>query len=150
MENLRGGCSCGSVRFELADDPLWVLACHCDACKKRTGSAYGVAVMVGNQTVKEFSGKTRTFTRIGDSGNKIHYDFCPDCGTTLRWHVDIVPGRQAFAGGTFDDMNLLSDCVASQAGCHGFASLAMALRMVRSLRMQATMATIFGLPAVMR
>ena len=107
MENLRGGCSCGSVRFELAGDPLWVLACHCDACKKRTGSAYGVAVMVGNQTVKEFSGKTRTFTRIGDSGNKIQYDFCPDCGTTLRWHVDIVPGRQAFAGGTFDDMNLL-------------------------------------------
>ena len=107
MKNLIGGCSCGSVRFELEGHPLWVLACHCDACKKRTGSAYGVAVMVETQAVKEFSGPTRTFTRLGDSENKVHYEFCPNCGTTLRWHVDIVPGRQAFAGGTIDDMRLL-------------------------------------------
>jgi len=31
-------------------------------------------------------------------------EFCPSCATTLRWHVDIVPNRQVFAGGAFDDM----------------------------------------------
>lgn len=40
----------------------------------------------------------------------------------------------------------LSDCVAGQAACHGFWSRRMALRMVSSLRMQATMATILGFP----
>lgn len=108
MEAYKGGCSCGSLRFELADHPLWVLACHCDACKKRTGSPYGVAVMVENKSVKEFAGETRTYTRVGDSGNKVRYEFCPNCGTTLRWHVDIVPQRQAFAGGAFDDMKRLT------------------------------------------
>jgi hypothetical protein len=108
MDSGKGGCSCGAVRFELAGHPLWVLACHCDACKKRTGSAYGVSVMVENKSVKEFTGETRTYTRAGDSGNKVRYEFCPHCGTTLRWHVDIVPNRQAFAGGAFDDMKGLS------------------------------------------
>jgi len=105
MALYKGGCSCGSVRFELEGYPAWVLACHCNACKKRTGSAYGISVMVDNATVKQFVGETRTYTRKGDTGSAVHYDFCPKCGTTLRWRVDIVPNRQAFAGGAFDDMN---------------------------------------------
>lgn len=44
----------------------------------------------------------------------------------------------------------LSDCVECQAGCHGVWSRTMALRMVRSFRMQATMATILGLPLARR
>ena len=107
METHKGGCSCGAVRFELSGPPLWVLACHCNACKKRTGSTYGVSVVVENNDVKEFKGWTRTFVRVGDSGNSVRYDFCPTCATTLRWRVDLVPNRQVFAGGTFDDMKAL-------------------------------------------
>jgi len=104
MDFYKGGCSFWSVRFALSDHPLWVLACHCDACKKRTGSAYGVSLVVENKSVKEFTGETRTYTRVGDSGNKVSYEFCPNCATTLRWHVDIVPNRQVFAGGALDSM----------------------------------------------
>src|SRR5215472_11343624 len=46
-------------------------------------------------------------------------------------------------GGSFDK---LSDCVAFQAFCHGRWSRRTALRMVRSLRMHATITTILGLP----
>jgi len=103
----KGGCSCGSVRFEISGEPLWVLACHCPSCKKRTGSAYGISVMVESSAVKEFTGPTRTFRRKGDSGNEVRYEFCPNCATTLRWHVEMIPGRQAFAGGTFDNFDAL-------------------------------------------
>lgn len=45
----------------------------------------------------------------------------------------------------------LSNHVACQGpagwGCHGVRSLIMALRMVRSFRMEATMATFVGLPS---
>jgi hypothetical protein len=105
MARYRGGCSCGAVRFELADDPLWVLLCHCDACKKRTGSAYGISVMVENASVKAFTGKTQSYVRTGDSGLSVRYEFCPNCGTTLRWHVTLVPNCEGFAGGTFDQPN---------------------------------------------
>src|SRR5690606_37586701 len=39
-----------------------------------------------------------------------------------------------------------SDCLGCQAGAHGLRSLMMALRIVRSLRAVAMMATSFGLP----
>ncbi len=41
---------------------------------------------------------------------------------------------------------LLSDCLGSQAFCHGRLSLRIALRMVRSFRATAMRATILGLP----
>jgi hypothetical protein len=103
MTQLEGGCSCGSVRFKLNRSPLWTNICHCDACKKRTGSAFGFSVVVEAVAVTEFSGETKTFTRKGGSGKHVHYEFCPQCGTTLRWHVELLAGRQVFAGGAFDD-----------------------------------------------
>lgn len=81
---------------------MWVLACHCDSCKKRTGSNYGFSVMCDNATVEAFTGETKTYTRDGDSGKEVKYEFCPKCATTVRWHVALVPNRQVFALGAFD------------------------------------------------
>jgi hypothetical protein len=91
------------VRFELLGPPIWTNICHCNACKKRTGSAYGFSLVVDASLVKSFSGDTKTFKRRGESGKEVRYEFCPDCGTTVRWHVDLIPTRQVFAGGTLDD-----------------------------------------------
>jgi hypothetical protein len=98
-----GECACGRIRFAI-DRPLFVQLCHCEACKRRTGSAYGLAVGVEDSNVRDFVGETKTFTRIGESGKLVHYEFCPNCGTTVRWRVEVLPGRQVFAGGTFDDL----------------------------------------------
>jgi hypothetical protein len=59
--------------------------------------------VVETASVKEFSGQTNVFTRKGESGKFVRYEFCPNCGTTLRWHVELLPNRQVFAGGAFDD-----------------------------------------------
>ena len=102
---LSGGCSCGAVRFTIGRY-LYAQLCHCDACKKRTGSAYGVSVVINNADLEEFRGETRTFIRIAESGNPVDYDFCPVCATTTRWRVAALRGRQVFAGGAFDDPNV--------------------------------------------
>jgi hypothetical protein len=99
---LSGGCSCGSIRNELSSPPLWINACHCNACKKRTGSAFGISVVVEQTTVKAFSGTAATFTRPGDSGKPVTYEFCPRCGTTIRWRVELLPGHEIYAAGTLD------------------------------------------------
>ena len=103
MTRYEGGCSCGAVRFQLDGGPLWTNICHCNACKKRTGSAFGFSVVVETASVREFSGQTKVFTRKGESGKFVRYEFCPNCGTTLRWHVELLPDRQVFAGGVFND-----------------------------------------------
>jgi len=105
MASYFGGCSCGAVRFELDGAPQWINVCHCDACKKRTGSAYGVSFVYAADNLKTFVGETKAYIRMGESGKKVRYEFCPHCGTTIRWDVEIVPGRQIFAGGAFDEMS---------------------------------------------
>jgi len=106
MTSYTGGCSCGSVRFVIRDY-LYVLVCHCDACKKRTGSTFGVSVVVDDANLLEFHGETKTFTRVAESGRPVDYEFCPGCATTLRWRIEKFPHRMIFAGGSFDDMRLL-------------------------------------------
>ena len=88
------------------DHPSWVLVCHCDECKKRTGSDYGVSVVTEPASTVEFSGETKTHTRTGDSGSEVHYEFCPECGTTVKWKID-MSNRVAFAGGAFDNITNL-------------------------------------------
>ena len=102
MISHRGGCSCGAVRFAISRYD-YVLACHCNACKKRTGGAYGVSVRTGTASVTEFKGTTKTYVRVAESGRPVHYEFCPECGTTIRWRVESMPGSIVFAGGAFDD-----------------------------------------------
>lgn len=101
MKYLEGGCSCGAVRFTLKS-ALWIVACHCNICKKRTGSAFGISVVVDEHMVKSATGKTKTFTRKGDS-KPVHYEFCPECGTTIRWRIELIDNRYAYAAGTLDD-----------------------------------------------
>ncbi|MGA8817932.1 MAG: GFA family protein [Xanthobacteraceae bacterium] len=102
MRFLEGGCSCGAVRFTLRG-ALWVVACHCNVCKKRTGSAFGISVVVDDQMVKSANGTTKTFIRRGESGKAVHYEFCPECGTTVRWRVELIANRHVYAAGTLDD-----------------------------------------------
>lgn len=93
MQRLAGGCSCDAVRF-LLKRPLFVWVCHCNACKKRTGSAYGISLPVEDDAVEVFEGATKLFTRPGESGMNVDYEFCPACGTTVRWRVERIGNRQ--------------------------------------------------------
>jgi hypothetical protein len=99
-----GGCSCGAVHFSI-ERYLYAQLCHCDACKKRTGSAYGISVVIENAALLQFHGETRTFKRVAESGNLVEYDFCPLCASVVRWRVAALQDRQVIAGGAFDDLS---------------------------------------------
>ncbi|HEX8075438.1 MAG TPA: GFA family protein [Thermoleophilaceae bacterium] len=43
---LRGGCLCGSVRFEVTEDFVTAGYCHCTHCQRRTGTASSAQVRV--------------------------------------------------------------------------------------------------------
>ena len=49
--NLKGGCTCGKVKYSISEKPLFTQACHCVDCKISTGSSYGsVGVTLGSQS----------------------------------------------------------------------------------------------------
>ena len=99
-----GGCLCGAIRFRTSDSPARVLACHCTACKVRTGAAYGIGVYFPEHQVEFLQGTTRVYELRSDtSGRWIRNEFCPQCGTTVSWTLEMRPGLRAIAGGCFDD-----------------------------------------------
>ena len=97
-------CHCGSLRATTSDEPLVVALCHCQACQRRTGTvASSVAAFEKAQVTIE--GDTKVFDRIAQSGRKVRFYFCPDCGTSLYWEADGRPGLYILAVGAFADPN---------------------------------------------
>jgi hypothetical protein len=77
--------------------------CHCLECQRRTGSVFGVAAWYPRGQMELIRGTAKRFTRIADSGNKVAFNFCPDCGGTVFWEAEFRPGLVAVAVGAFAD-----------------------------------------------
>lgn len=76
--------------------------CHCLECQKRTGSIFGVQARYKEEDVL-ISGEARLFERSGDSGGKISFYFCPQCGSTVYWQPEALKGFWSVAVGAFAD-----------------------------------------------
>jgi hypothetical protein len=95
-------CSCGALRVEVESEPLGVVACHCLACQRRTGSAFGVGAYYAEAEVR-IAGESKTFVRPTDAGHEFTTHFCPACGTSLYWRSGKNPGLLGVAVGAFAD-----------------------------------------------
>jgi hypothetical protein len=99
-----GGCLCGAVRYRARNKPLRTSACHCTFCQRRTGSAFGVGAYFKQEDVELSRGALTTYEHRSDETQRwLRIQFCPQCGTTVTWTVEAVPGMRALALGTFDD-----------------------------------------------
>lgn len=70
---MKGGCTCGAVRFTATGVPDRVGVCHCLDCKRALGASFFAAAIYAADDVT-ITGQTR-------SHNGRH--FCPECGTTV-------------------------------------------------------------------
>jgi len=93
-------CSCGQLFAACSGEPARVSVCHCLACKRRTGSAFSFNARYAVDDVA-IRGRASMYTRMGDSGSRATYSFCPDCGTTVYYRVDTDPGLIAIPAGGF-------------------------------------------------
>ncbi|MGL4541545.1 MAG: GFA family protein, partial [Polymorphobacter sp.] len=48
-------------------------------------------------------GEFRLFARTADSDRSLTYRFCPNCGSTVAYQIDILPGFVAIPQGAFGD-----------------------------------------------
>ncbi len=92
-------CCCGSSFITLAAAPIIVGICHCDNCKRRTGSAFGWSAYFLDDAVLETGGALREY-RLSERQQR---SFCATCGTTLFWKTSTFPGHTGVAGGCFED-----------------------------------------------
>ncbi|HEV2746506.1 MAG TPA: GFA family protein [Allosphingosinicella sp.] len=76
--------------------------CHCLACQRRTGSAFGLNAHWPSERVR-IEGESRSFTRSGDEGYWARTHFCPDCGATVFYEIERRPGVISIPVGAFAD-----------------------------------------------
>ena len=80
-------CSCGNLALAIDGDPVRVSICHCLACQRRTGSAFGVQARFRAGQVN-ITGTASDYVRVADSGQRIHFHFCPSCGATVYFRFE--------------------------------------------------------------
>lgn len=102
-----GGCLCGNIRYECTGQPQGATYCHCDDCRRTTGSAFNVGVRVSASDMKIISGRPKAYTKTADSGNQITREFCPDCGSPLLTRSPAHPDYVFIKAGTFDDPKIV-------------------------------------------
>ncbi len=102
MAEMKGGCSCGQVRYSANAEPIFVGVCHCTACQRQTGSAFSVVIGLPKPALA-MTGPIKTYDSVGDSGKATHLGFCPACGSNILHAADIMDGVVMISAGTLDD-----------------------------------------------
>ena len=95
-------CACGALTVTIPCYSETVVVCHCDACKRRTGSAFGVGMYVDAATTT-IDGAYAGYDRITASGATFRTSFCPGCGSALFWTTERHPDAIGIAYGSFCD-----------------------------------------------
>jgi hypothetical protein len=104
MTTREAACHCGQLRLEVAGDPFVVSICHCLACQRRTGSAFGMQAAFRPDQVNVV-GRFNDFSRISDEADrKEHvFHFCPDCGSQVFYTEPDEPDLIVVSVGSFAD-----------------------------------------------
>ena len=93
-------CCCGAFSIEVSGEPTLNAVCHCDSCKRRTGSAFGWSAYFRDEDIGVRTGELAVYTFKGPPEGRRW--FCPTCGSTVMWEGgDFMPGQTGFAGGCF-------------------------------------------------
>ena len=79
-----GGCLCGAVRYEASGNPVSVIYCHCESCRKSTGAP--VVALAGYK--RDRVRFTRSERATYESSPGVKRGFCAHCGTSLTWEGD--------------------------------------------------------------
>ena len=100
MATRDAACSCGQLQLTAEGDPIRISICHCLACQRRTGSAFGMQARFPRAQVR-ITGEYRDYVRISDEGEERTFHFCPDCGATVFYEVSVVPDAVSVPIGAF-------------------------------------------------
>jgi len=77
-----GSCLCGEIRFEIEGEFEHFYLCHCEYCRKDTGSAHAANLFSSTARLRWLSGanKVRQFNLAETRHSKC---FCLTCGSAL-------------------------------------------------------------------
>jgi hypothetical protein len=95
---IEGRCLCGAVRFVAIGEPISVVWCHCQSCRKHSGAPVSVFMAFSRNAYSVTEGE---ITKFNSSPGRLR-GFCAKCGSTLTCEGENSPEIH-FHIGAFDE-----------------------------------------------
>jgi hypothetical protein len=95
---LRGGCQCGALRYELAEQPLTLYCCHCTTCQAQSSSAFGMSMLIKREGFRFLKGEVKNFLIPTETKSVKRGLFCGKCGTRILNETEGLPAMSLKAG----------------------------------------------------
>ena len=77
---LTGRCECGAVEYQVADEFLYAMNCHCSNCRAATGSAFKAMVGIQREKLRITQGVDKLLVWGEEDANHTR---CGVCGSLL-------------------------------------------------------------------
>lgn len=97
-----GRCLCGAVIYEVDGQPIVVAQCHCDECRRLSGTGHTVGAMFSSEAVT-LTGKLNEFKYMSDKNSEVTKAFCARCGSPIYGTNTRIPDHLTLTLGTMDD-----------------------------------------------
>jgi hypothetical protein len=95
MTSITGHCLCGKIEITYNGDLGPASYCHCDDCRRCTGSAFNVSVRLDrNKIIIKNEGDLGVYNYVADSGRDMSRYFCKHCGSPI---MTVHPHMPKFA-----------------------------------------------------
>jgi hypothetical protein len=99
---MKASCQCGQLTATLPGPTIAVVACHCIACQRRTGSPFGLAAYYPHDQIT-IHGSAQRYDRKTDLDGIFENYFCATCGSTLYFRGTKNPDVTGIALGAVVD-----------------------------------------------
>jgi hypothetical protein len=97
---LTGHCLCGKVRYEISEAPVAMMYCHCEECRRATGSSLNTSIFVRRENFRLVAGKE--FVSFHETSPQNLRHFCSGCGSPLFKFFPDPAGLMTVRAGTLD------------------------------------------------
>ncbi len=78
---MKGSCLCGTVQFKINLEKLKIYQCHCEQCRKQSGTASSCGSVVDSSKFAWLSGLESISKWVKPTGFTSH--FCSTCGSPV-------------------------------------------------------------------
>lgn len=98
-ESFSGGCRCGAIRYHVSGPPVMVEYCHCESCRRSSGSAVSVLAGFSREGFEILHGSPTDY----ESTPVVKRSFCGVCGSPLFYANQEYPDEVYISIGSFDE-----------------------------------------------
>ncbi|WP_209009200.1 GFA family protein [Pseudovibrio japonicus] len=97
-----GRCMCGAVTYKIEGDPIVVAQCHCEECRRVSGTGHTVGAMFRAEQV-DISGRFEQYVYTSSKDSQVTKAFCPNCGSPVFGRNTNATEHMTLPLGTMDN-----------------------------------------------